>query len=115
MTTTARRREVVAWCLYDCGSSAFNTLGLTFIFSLFFAQVIAPDYNTGTVWWTRAVNLSALAVAMITPVLGAIADSSGRKMTFLIAFALQSILFTVLLFFVGTGSAILQKVFGALR
>lgn len=106
-TTRSRRREVFAWCLYDFGSSAFNTLILTFIYSLFFAQVIAPDYNTGTVWWTRAVNLSALAVAIITPVLGAVADSSGRKKAFLVAFAAQSILFTVLLFFVGTGSALL--------
>ena len=106
-TTRSRRREVLAWCLYDFGSSAFNTLVLTFIYSLFFAQVVAPDYNTGTVWWTRAVNISALAVAMITPVLGAIADSSGRKKAFLVAFAAQSILFTVLLFFVGTGSAML--------
>jgi UMF1 family MFS transporter len=106
-TTRARRREVLAWCLYDFGSSAFNTLILTFIFSLFFAQVIAPDYNTGTVWWTRAVNLSALAVAFITPVLGAIADSSGRKKAFLVAFAAQSILFTVLLFFAGTSNAML--------
>jgi UMF1 family MFS transporter len=106
-TTRSRRREVFAWCLYDFGSSAFNTLVLTFIYSLFFAQVIAPDYNTGAVWWTRAVNLSALAVAMITPVLGAVADSTGRKKAFLVIFATQSILFTVLLFFVGTGQAML--------
>ena len=106
-TTRSRRREVLAWCLYDFGSSAFNTLVLTFIYSLFFAQVIAPDYNTGTVWWTRAVNISALAVAMITPVLGAIADSSGRKKAFLVAFATQSIIFTILLFFVGTDNALL--------
>jgi UMF1 family MFS transporter len=106
-TTRSRRREVLAWCLYDFGSSAFNTLVLTFIFSYFFAQVLAPDYNTGTVWWTRAVNLSALAVALITPVLGAVADSSGRKKAFLVAFAVQSIIFTVLMFFVGTGNALL--------
>jgi UMF1 family MFS transporter len=106
-TTRAQRREVLAWCLYDFGSSAFNTLIITFIFSLFFAQVIAPDYNTGTVWWTRAVNISALAVALVTPVLGAIADSSGRKKTFLVVFAVQSIIFTVLLFFAGTSNAML--------
>ena len=106
-TTRSRRREVFAWCLYDFGSSAFNTLIVPFIFSLFFAQVIAPDYNTGTVWWTRAVNLSALVVAFVTPVLGAIADSSGRKMAFLVTFALQSMIFTVLLFFVGTDNAVL--------
>ena len=106
-TTRAQRREVLAWCLYDFGSSAFNTLIVTFIFSLFFAREIAPDLNTGTVWWTRAVNLSALVVALITPVLGAVADSSGRKMAFLRVFALQSIIFTVLLFFVGTSNAML--------
>lgn len=106
-TTRLRRREVLSWCLYDFGSSAFNTLVLTFIYSLFFAQVVAPDYDTGTVWWTRAVNISALAVAMITPVLGAIADSSGRKKAFLVAFATQSIVFTVALFFVGADSALL--------
>ncbi len=106
-TTRTRRRDVFAWCLYDFGSSAFNTLVLTFIYSLFFAQVVAPDYNTGTVWWTRAVNLSALAVALITPVLGAVADSSGRKKAFLVIFATQSILFTILLFFVGAGNAML--------
>ena len=106
-TTRSQRRETIAWCLYDFGSSAFNTLIVTFIFSLFFAQVIAPDYDTGTVWWTRAVNLSALLVAFITPVLGAIADSSGKKMTFLLCFALQSIIFTVLLFFTGTSNAML--------
>jgi MFS transporter, UMF1 family len=106
-TTRAQRREVLAWCLYDFGSSAFNTLVLTFVFSLFFTQVIAPDYNTGTVWWTRAVNLSALVVALMTPVLGAIADSSGRKKAFLLVFAAQSILFTILLFFVGTTNAML--------
>jgi UMF1 family MFS transporter len=106
-TTRAQRREVLAWCLYDFGSSAFNTLIITFIFSLFFAQVIAPDYNTGTVWWTRAVNISALAVALVTPVLGAIADSSGRKKMFLVMFAIQAIVFTVLLFFVGTSNALL--------
>ena len=39
----SRRREIFSWALYDFGSSAFNTLILTFIFSLFFAQVIAPD------------------------------------------------------------------------
>ena len=106
-TTRSRRREVFAWCLYDFGSSAFNTLIVTFIFSLFFAQVIAPDYDTGTVWWTRAVNLSAILVALITPVLGAIADSSGRKKAFLVVFAAQSIIFTALLFLVGTSNAML--------
>ena len=101
----ARRREVLAWSFYDFGSSAFNTLMVTFIYNRFFVSVMAPDYNTGTVLWARAINISAIAVALITPVLGAVADYSGKKKLFLVSFALMSIVFTTALFFVGPGAA----------
>jgi MFS transporter, UMF1 family len=101
----ARRREVLSWALYDFGSSAFNTLMITFIFNRFFTEVMAPDYNTGTVMWARAINISAVVVALISPILGAAADFSGRKKFFLVSFATMSIVFTTLLFFVGPGAA----------
>ncbi|MGQ0563034.1 MAG: MFS transporter [Gemmatimonadota bacterium] len=100
-----RRREVLSWSLYDFGSSAFNTLMVTFIFNRFFTEVMAPDYNTGTVMWAQAINISAVVVALVTPVLGAVADYSGRKKFFLVSFAAMSIVFTFLLFFVGPGAA----------
>jgi UMF1 family MFS transporter len=101
-----RRKDVLAWAFYDFGSSAFNTLMLTFIFNRFFVEVMAGDYTRGTVMWTRAVNISAVVVALMTPLLGAIADYSARKKLFLVTFALQSIVFTVLLFFVGPSAAL---------
>lgn len=100
-----RRREVLSWALYDFGSSAFNTLMITFIFNRFFTDVIAPDVNTGTVMWARAINISAVVVALISPVLGAVADYSGRKKLFLVFFALLSIVFTMLLFVAGPTAA----------
>lgn len=99
------RREVVSWCLYDFSSSAFNTLIITFIFNFFFVNVIADDPRSGTVMWGTALNISAVVVALSMPVLGAIADFSGRKKWFLVVAALQAILFTTLLFFVGPGQA----------
>jgi MFS transporter, UMF1 family len=60
--------------------------------------------------WTMALNVSAVSVAVLMPVLGAIADYSGRKKLFLTGFALQSIVFTVALFFVGPGQALLAAV-----
>lgn len=101
----ATRREITSWCFYDFASSAFNTLMVTFIFNRFFVDVIAADQTTGTVLWTRALTISALVVAVSMPVLGAVADFSGRKKLFLVISALQAILFTVLLFFVGPGQA----------
>lgn len=100
-----RRREVLSWSLYDFGSSAFNTLMVTFIFSRYFADVLAPDYNTGTVMFANAINISAVVVALISPVLGAVADYSGQKKLFLVAFSLMSVVFTFALFFVGPGAA----------
>lgn len=104
------RREIVSWCLYDFSSSAFNTLMITFIFNFFFVNVIADDPRAGTVMWGLALNISAVVVALTMPVMGAIADFSGRKKTFLVVAALQSILFTALLFFVGPGQATLAIV-----
>ena len=101
------RREVASWCLYDFANSAFTTLIVTFIFSEFFTRVIASDNVTGTVIWSRAVNASAIIVALSTPILGAIADFSRRKKLFLFVATVQTILFTVLLFFMGPGMALM--------
>jgi UMF1 family MFS transporter len=101
-----RRREVGAWCLYDFANSAFTTLIVTFIFSEFFTRVIATDNVTGTVLWSRAVNASAIIVALSTPVLGAIADFSRRKKLFLLVATIQTVVFTALLFFMQPGMAV---------
>jgi len=114
--STPDRANVRRWALYDFGSSAFNTLVVTFIYSRFFADVIVTSGEAaltvcttgdtvGAILWTRAINVSALIVAVLMPVLGAVADYSGRKKLFLVGFALQAIVFTCLLFFVGPGQA----------
>jgi MFS transporter, UMF1 family len=80
---TAGRGEITAWATYDFASNAFNTLIVTFIFSRYFQFVVAPDELTGGILWTRAVNISAILVALSMPIMGAIADFSGRKKQFL--------------------------------
>ena len=99
----ARRRDVFAWCLYDFGAHAFYTLIVTFVFSRFFVEAIASDYRTGTSLWAYGVNISAVVVAVISPILGAIADYSGRKKLFLVLFSALAMVFTFLLFFADTG------------
>jgi len=99
------RSIVTSWALYDFGSSAFNTLMVTFIFNRFFTDVIATDSLAGTVLWANTLNVSAVVVALLMPVLGAVADYSGRKKLFLVLFSLQAIVFTALLFFMGPGDA----------
>ncbi|MEE9576290.1 MAG: MFS transporter, partial [Gemmatimonadota bacterium] len=91
-------------------NSAFTTLIVTFIFSAYFMQVIVGDEVRGTVLWTRAVNISAIIVALTMPVLGAIADFSRRRKRFLLLATLQTLVFTTLLFFMQPGMVVLAVV-----
>lgn len=101
-----RKREIFAWAVYDFGNSAYTTLIITFIYSAYFTQAIAPDPDRGAILWSRAVNVAALCVALISPVAGAIADYSGRKKLFLLASSLLCIGSSALLFFPGRGDVV---------
>jgi MFS transporter, UMF1 family len=93
---------VAAWGVYEFASNAFNTLILTFIFSRYFQSEVVLE-GDGTLLWSRAVNLSAIIVALAMPVLGAAADFSGRKKAFLGWTTAGTILLTVALFWVRPG------------
>ncbi len=104
MASRASRREIVAWCLYDFADSSFTTLIVTVSYGLYFRSVVAGHLGpAANFYWGLCIALSMATVALATPVLGAIADVSGRRRQFLRMFALTSILFTALLVFVKEG------------
>ena len=82
------RRGLLAWCLYDWANSAFPTVLTTFVFSAYFIKGVAADEVSGTSQWGVAMSLSALAVAVLGPVLGAISDNTGRRKPWLAVFTL---------------------------
>ena len=92
------RRTIFAWCLYDFANSAFTTLVVTFIYAAFFTRVIAPDEVTGTWLWSRSVSITAIAVALLSPFLGALADRGGYRKRFLGFFTLVAVAGTALLY-----------------
>jgi MFS transporter, UMF1 family len=99
----AGRGEIAAWTTYDFASNAFNTLVITFIFSRYFQGVVAADEAIGLTWWTRALNISALVVALCMPVMGAIADFSGRKKQFLFVTTMGAVAMSGMLFLIRPG------------
>ncbi|NKB65613.1 MAG: MFS transporter [Candidatus Latescibacteria bacterium] len=92
------RRAVVSWCFYDFANSAFNTLIVTFIYATFFTQVIAPDEVTGTALWSKGVSLSAIAVALLSPFLGGLADRGGHRKLYLGLFTVIAVIGTAFLY-----------------
>ena len=65
---------LVAWCTYDWANSAFPTVIVTFVFAAYFAKAVAADEITGTSQWSFAISISMLVTALLSPLLGAIAD-----------------------------------------
>ena len=88
----------MSWCLYDFANSAFTTLVVTFIYAPFFTQVIVGDTIRGTELWSRAITISALLIAGLSPVMGAIADRGGHRKRFLLAWTAVAIGFAALLY-----------------
>ena len=64
MTGTAHRRSsIVGWCLYDWANSAYSTVMLTFVFSVYFAKGVVGDEAEGSGMWGFAIGAAGLAVA----------------------------------------------------
>ena len=91
---------IFAWCLYDWAHSAFGTIVTTFVFAPYFIRAVAPTPTEGTVMWGYTISAAALFVALMSPVLGAIADQSGRCKPWLIAFTTLCTLFSCALYVV---------------
>jgi len=98
------RRRIFAWCLFDWANSPYTTLVVTFIYSAYFAQTFAPDIIRGTAWWSRAVAAAGLAVALLSPALGALADRGGLRLRFLAITTATCVLATAALTWVVPGA-----------
>lgn len=100
------RRAQIGWSLYDFANSAFTTLVVTFIYSAYFTRGIAADAVAGTTYWSRAMAISSITVALLSPALGAIADGCGCRRRFLAATTGLCVIATVGLYFPAQGQVL---------
>ncbi len=73
------KRSLWAWCLFDWANSAYPTVVVTFIVAAYVTTGVATDPESGTAAWGNAMSLSGLSVAVLAPILGAIADQGGPR------------------------------------
>ena len=86
MTAVAPRRAIVGWVLFDWAQQPYFTLITTFVYAPYFASAIAPDPARGQALWGFSAASAGLAIALFSPVLGAIADAAGRRKPWIAAF-----------------------------
>ncbi len=69
--------------MYDFANSPVPTVVLTFVLPAYFAQAVAADPATATAQWGLIQGLAALVIAVVGPVLGAVADQGGGRKAWL--------------------------------
>ncbi len=112
MDENKKKKAVWAWTMYDWGNSAFATTIMATVLPVYYSSVagstLAP--NIATARWGFTTSLSALLVALLGPILGAIADFKGNKKKFLAVFVGLGVTATALLYFVKTGDWLLASI-----
>ncbi|NWF37385.1 MFS transporter [Mariprofundus sp. KV] len=113
------RKVIYSWAIYDWANSAYTTTVMAGFFPVFFKQYWASDLtaNESTFWLGIANAVSGLVIALLAPILGAMADQGGLKKKMMLSFTTLAIVMTAALFLVSEGMwqmAVLVYLFGAI-
>ena len=95
----SKRKRIWGWMMFDWASQPYNTLLLTFIFGPFFAEIVIERLTTGGMdydaaraeaqaYWGYGLTSAGILIAVLAPILGAIADSTGRRMPWVWVFSI---------------------------
>lgn len=106
MSKLLTRRPIFSWALYDWGNSAFATTVMAGFFPVFFNSFwsVGADGSLTTARLGFANGAASLLVALLAPIIGAIADRGGSRKKFLFVFAALGIVMSGGLYFVQQGN-----------
>jgi UMF1 family MFS transporter len=99
MAVISARKRIWGWYFFDWASQPYNTLLLTFIFGPYFAQTataalvadgmaLEQAKAQAQAYWGYGLTATGVLIAVLAPILGAVADSSGRRMPWIWLFSL---------------------------
>lgn len=103
--------SIFSWCLYDWANTAFSTVIVTFIFSVYFSREVYGDVTQGSAQWSLAIGVSGLFVAILAPAFGTIADNLGARKRWIFWLSLLCILPCALLWFATPQASLLHIIF----
>lgn len=78
----ARRRDVLAWALWDCGSTGMNAIVVTFVFSVYLTNTVGLDAGPGVIPESAlgvALTIAGITVAVLAPALGELVQAPTRR------------------------------------
>ncbi len=87
MSDIPARRRIWGWFFFDWASQPYNTLLITFVFGPYVAQVLG-DGTAAQAAWGYGIGAAGLVMALLAPLLGAVADRTGRRRPWIWGFSL---------------------------
>lgn len=84
----ADRRAIISWGLFDWAAQPFFTLITTFVFAPYFASQLAATPAEGQSLWGYATAVAGLGIAILAPILGSVADETGRRKVWIAALSI---------------------------
>jgi UMF1 family MFS transporter len=94
----AARKRIWGWYFFDWASQPYNTLLLTFIFGPYVVSVVG-DGSQAQAIWGYGIGAAGLVIAVLSPLLGAVADRAGGRMAFIWLFSAMYVLGSWMLWF----------------
>ena len=82
MASPAPRGRVLAWALWDCGSTGLNAVVVTFVFNVYLTGTVGAGLQGATSpasWLGRALAVAGVVVATLAPVVGVWVDVPQRR------------------------------------
>jgi len=108
--TTDRNRAQWGWYWFDFGNSAYAAVILLAVFSTYFQGKVVGGAE-GSRLWGLSLGIAMIFVAILTPILGTVADYAASKKRFLLFFSALTWIATSLLFFVQAGDIFIGMLF----
>ena len=84
----SNRKRIWGWFFFDWASQPYNTLLLTFIFGPYINEVLGDGAKAQTAW-AFGIAVAGLIIAILAPVLGAMADTAGNRMRWIWIFSVM--------------------------
>lgn len=100
----APRRGIWGWMFFDWAQQPFHTLIITFVFAPYFAAAVAPNAAKGQELWGLATGIGGFLIAIMSPVLGAIADAAGPRKPWIFLFSVIGVIGCWMLWFAVPGA-----------
>ena len=94
------RGGILSWAFFDFANTAFYVIVLTVGYPTYFRSIVAGSSDQADFLWGLSFSISMAVVALLAPVLGAVADSGAGKKRFLAFFTGLCVVATGLLYFI---------------